>query len=328
MLIGSITVISGFDFVYSDHFTDEAFWEKKYKKLVMETKELRHQVSNLEIEIDKLKIQSQVWEDDFVGMLERADNFERLYEESKEYSQDLYGEYQQVNKDSKFWKNEYDKSFEYGADLYDELQKPKTVIQGTEIEWTFNDSKGNSYTWSMPVKTYEDLIPYSYDKSVYQSKITPKYLELDDGSTISTVNLDGFILESFSNVVDDIYDNSKDNTDFIFEVWYVVSQLTVYDLDIDSSSEGRYALETFSRGGGDCEDLSILIADMLKSSKHTKDWKFQYIYFDINNPSRANTVNHLILFVDDGQYSYHIEATAEPRWDYYPNGISGWYFDI
>ena len=61
-------------------------------------------------------------------------------------------------------------------------------------------------------------------------------------------------------------------SDFIWEVWYIVSQLTEYNSDQDYyvGDEGRYALDTLARGGGDCEDLVILIADMLMSSETYK----------------------------------------------------------
>ena len=34
----------------------------------------------------------------------------------------------------------------------------KTIIQNTEISWSFYDTKGNYYSWVMPVSTYEDLL--------------------------------------------------------------------------------------------------------------------------------------------------------------------------
>ena len=60
--------------------------------------------------------------------------------------------------------------------------------------------------------------------------------------------------------------------------------MTVYDKDVDERSEGRFAVETFTRTGGDCEDLVILIADMLMSSSHTRNWTFEYIIIDNDNP--------------------------------------------
>lgn len=118
-----------------------------------------------------------------------------------------------------------------------------TTIDGTEVSWEFSDSKGNSYQWSMPITTYEDQIVES------RYHVRDKANLNLNGETIRTVNLDGFVKRSFTNVIDDICDNSYDNSDFIWEVWYIVSQLTVYDEDIHEYSEGRYALETLTRAG-------------------------------------------------------------------------------
>ena len=87
-------------------------------------------------------------------------------------------------------------------------------------------------------------------------------------------------------------------------------------------------LETFTRTGGDCEDLTILVADMLMSSSRTSDWSFEYVLFDADNPTNPQEVNHVILVVHDEQYGYFIEATAPPSWDHYPNGVVGWWYDV
>ena len=213
--------------------------------------------------------------------------------------------------------------------LVDDYYKryPLTSISGTDVRWEFYDSKGNYYDWDMPITTYENLIQPSRDYSLYQANVNPQYITLN-GRNIPVPNFDGFVQESFSETIDAIYDNSHDNQDFVHEVWYIVSQLTVYDEDVSLESEGRFALETFTRTGGDCEDLVILIADMLMSSNHTKHWKFQYVLMDSNNPLDPQAMNHVILYVDDGQYGYYIEATAPPRWDHYPAGVNGWWFDV
>ena len=204
---------------------------------------------------------------------------------------------------------------------------PITIISGTNVHWQFYDSKGNYYEWFMPITTYENLIQPSRDYSLYQTYDNPKYINLN-GHDVPVPNFDGFVRDSFSKVIDGIYDNSYDNPDFIYEVWYVVSQLTVYDEDVTPESEGRYALETFTRTGGDCEDLVILIADMLMSSSHTSHWEFQYVMMDLDNPLDPQDMNHVILSVDDGHYEYFIEATGPPSWDYFPDGVSGWWFDV
>lgn len=196
----------------------------------------------------------------------------------------------------------------------------RTTIKETEIQWEFYDSKDNYYAWTLPVSAYEDAV---YD-SRYGSEILswdPLYLNLD-GKTIPTTNLDGFVVGYFGEVIGDVYDNSHDDADFVREVWHIATQLTVYDEDVHAHSEGRYATETFSRGGGDCEDLVILVADILVSFEHTEDWIIQYVYMDADNPTDPQGVNHLILYVDDGNSTHLIEATGEPGHDY-PDGVNG-----
>lgn len=160
-----------------------------------------------------------------------------------------------------------------------------TTIEGVDIEWEVSDSKGNTYLWFMPVVTYENQIVES------RFHVRDKMNLNLDGETVRVVSLDGFVKKSFTKVIDSVYDNSYDNSDFIWEVWYIVSQLTVYDEDIHEHSEGRYALETLTRGGGDCEDLTILIADMLMSSEHTDDWTIQYVVIDTDNPTDPQEIN-------------------------------------
>ena len=55
----------------------------------------------------------------------------------------------------------------------------------------------------------------------------------------------------------------------------------------------------------------ILIADMIRSSLHTKDWKLQLVYFDSNNPTNPQQINHVALLIDDGNQRYIIETTAK-----------------
>ena len=200
-----------------------------------------------------------------------------------------------------------------------------------KINFAVCDSKGNSYFWEMDRNVYDDMIINGNNLSIYNSE-NPIYLVNDDGLEFTAIGLDGFVYGAFESIIDDVYNNSNSDSDFIYEVWYIVSEITEYGSDRDDGyymgDEGRYALDTLARGGGDCEDLVILVADMLVSSKYTKDWDIQYIYIDGDNPTNPETTNHVILYVDDGTYSYYIEATNSPRWDYYPNGIIGWYFDV
>ena len=109
----------------------------------------------------------------------------------------------------------------------------------------------------------------------------------------------------------------------------MVSKLTIYSLDIQE--DPRFAIETLVRGGGDCEDTVILIADMLRSSSHTKDWKIKLIYFDSDNPTNPQNINHVALSIDEGNGRYIIETTAKTIEDFtmWNNiDIIGWSLDV
>ena len=54
-------------------------------------------------------------------------------------------------------------------DGFDEGSNFKTIIQNTEISWSFYDTKGNYYSWVMPVNTYEDLLRDSDKLSKYNT---------------------------------------------------------------------------------------------------------------------------------------------------------------
>ena len=192
----------------------------------------------------------------------------------------------------------------------DSVTKPITTIEDQTIYWDFYDSKGNQYSWSMPVESYEYYVQA-------QPYLDTFLFELPSGKNVEVVDHTKFVATSFTKVIDDVYDNSGSDEDFIYEVWYITSQLTTYSYDIGEYP--RYALETLSRGGGDCEDTAILIADMLKSSKHTENWVIQLVYFDAYNPTNPKDINHVAVSVNTGYSSYVIESTAKTD-----DGLNAW----
>ena len=201
-------------------------------------------------------------------------------------------------------------------------QKPQTVIDKEEVRWTLYDSRGNQYYWTMPITSYESLVKSNYYPTMN--------LELPSGKISRVGDFTQYVRTSFSQVIDQIYDNAKSDEDFIYEVWYITSQLTVYSQDI--GEDPRYALETLTRGGGDCEDTVILMADMIKSSSYTKNWKLQLVYFDSDNYRDPKTINHVALAIDMGDgVNLVFETTAKTndgknQWLGKP--IHGYWFDV
>jgi len=324
-------------------FWDFGGWESKYNELLAENEELKNEISDLKSEILRITELYEASLGDIMALKSEVSSLKaensRLSEQNRDYHEerkvllqsndDRAHAYDELVDEYDAVYEAYDHQIRDYNELVDEynqfVTEPRLEIDKTNIIWDFQDSKGNSYGITWPVKYYEDLKSHSEWKSLSSQPV-----RLDNhGRTIYSINLDGFVLgDAVSCCIDQVYDNSLSNSDFVYEVWYIASQLTVYDADVDEKSEGRYALETIVRGGGDCEDLVILVAELLKSSKHTRNWDFQYVYMDADNPTNPQTVNHVILLVNDGTYDYLIEATAEPRWDYFPNGVNGWFFDV
>ena len=199
--------------------------------------------------------------------------------------------------------------------------KNSTVIENGKIKWKIFDSKDNQYDWELPIQTYESYIK----NTIYRTQI----IQYSDGREHEIGEFSDYVETSFTNVIDDVYENSSSDSNFIYEIWYIVSQLTTYSSDI--GEHPRYALETLTRGGGDCEDTTILMADMFKSSKYAKNWNIQMVYFDSENPTTPKLVNHVALAVNTGEKFGILETTAKTiddltMWDV--DSVVGWWNDI
>jgi len=180
--------------------------------------------------------------------------------------------------------------------------KLQTIIENGKIKWKLFDSKSNPYSWKLSIHIYESYLQKPHPH-------TTQTISYPDGREDKIGEFSNYVQNSFTNVIDKTYENSYSDENFIFEVWYIISNLVIYSSDI--GEQPRYALETLSRGGGDCEDMVILMADMIISSSYTKDWKIQMIYFDSDNPTNPKKVNHVALLVNTGKYSQILESTAK-----------------
>jgi hypothetical protein len=199
--------------------------------------------------------------------------------------------------------------------------KNSTVIENGKIKWKIFDSKSNQYDWELPIQTYESYI----QNTTYRTQT----IQYSDGRQHEIGEFSNYVETSFINVIDDVYENSYSDNNFIYEIWYIVSQLTTYSSDI--GEHPRYALETLTRGGGDCEDTVILMADMLKSSKFTCNWGIQMVYFDSDSPTNPYQVNHVALAVDTGKKYGILETTSKNTdelnmWNI--DTVVGWWTDI
>jgi hypothetical protein len=78
-------------------------------------------------------------------------------------------------------------------------------------------------------------------------------------------------------------------------------------------------------GGGDCEDTAILAASILDAMP--TDWKVQLVYMDADNPQDPQTINHVLVYVDTGEYQTYIETTSNQQMTPYTQ-VEGFYVTV
>lgn len=201
-----------------------------------------------------------------------------------------------------------DSIFEQLSGFEQEIETPTqskvpTVVIGDEIiSWNFVDSKNNEYSFSKITDEFID--------EVIQLPESQDVIEVDvGGNTAQVRDLSKFVVGSMPEVMNKLYRSVASDDEFIFEVWFIVSQFDVSSFEMQN--DPKHPLDTFSKGEGDNEDLAILFADMIKSSDAGKDWELKFLYFDSNNISSPQEINHVVLVVDNGETVWVVEPTAK-----------------
>lgn len=193
---------------------------------------------------------------------------------------------------------------------------PYTAIAGREIAWVFNLLDGSTNRWTVGVDTYR----YWIERDEPTDTVT---LNTDTG----LVHMADFTLyvetKAFEKVVTDLYESSEDEWEFAKEAFNIVAQITVYSEDI--GEDPRWPLETFTEGGGDCEDLAILYATFLKAAPYP--YKVELVYMDSDNPTDPQDVNHVIVAVAAEDWRVFSECTNDEGFNFYDR-IVGWYFEL
>ena len=195
------------------------------------------------------------------------------------------------------------------------------VINNGVVSWVLFDSKGRQYQLEMTQDEYVNNVD-----SLARPANT-EYLGTEGGKIISVRDYSKFVRpEPFSKLSDEIYENAGNDYQFIYETWYIATHATSYAKE--DVEQVNFPLETLYLAKGDCEDLSILKASIMKASSNTKDWDIKIVYFDASNPERSGNVNHVALYVDTGKERIFVESTTDSNgltvWD----KVEGWYLDI
>ncbi|MDI6819695.1 MAG: hypothetical protein QMC89_02160 [Candidatus Hodarchaeaceae archaeon] len=176
-------------------------------------------------------------------------------------------------------------------------------------------------------------ISYTEIQEVYASienlrSLGIQYINLTDNETGENhlvIDFRPFVINNFAEVISNLYhDLGSSDKALVYEIWYIVTQLTTYHSEIKETP--RFPLETLIGGGGDCEDLAILIASMLKGVP--ANYTIKLVYMDADNPTDPKDVNHVIVWVETPSgYKTFVDGTSHT--DMCPfTEVIGWYFDV
>ncbi|MCB8983146.1 MAG: hypothetical protein H6659_04940 [Ardenticatenaceae bacterium] len=196
------------------------------------------------------------------------------------------------------------------------------------VELVFYRSDSQLNRWDFPMDALaQDIVRGNHDRnSILKAIFDRVNLEGLEGSAASAPDFREFVDPSpFYAYVRDIYYDSPNEYAFIYELWYITTQLSTYNREMKETP--RYPLETFLAGGGDCEDTSILLASMLKAAP--VNWRVSLVYLNGDHPYQRTQPNHIMVLVETPNRPYLIETTEgyvmEPL-DL--SRVEGWPFEI
>lgn len=201
-------------------------------------------------------------------------------------------------------------------ELGQSLKTPYTAISGREITCAWEDMDGELHKWTWPVDTYRAWIEWPKPSGTVQ---------LDCEGTVYTMG--DFVpyvrTKFFESVISSFYQECADEWVFAQEVFNIVTQLTVYSEDIGEVP--RWPVETLTEAGGDCEDLAILFASLLKAAPYP--YTISLVYMDADNPTDPLNPNHVIVWVEADDWKSFVKCTSDQGWGYYER-VVGWYYEL
>jgi len=225
---------------------------------------------------------------------------------------------------------------ELEASLEGAIVPPYITMNGRKASFSYRNLNNDIESWSWEVEVLESNTIYgTFMRNLTitdmnrlgLTDITKKFNNGSKYITLggkSSVDLRPYILkDNFLNVSSHLYSRHTDDENRIREVWNMVTQLCPYVGELKDTP--RLPLETLLYGGGDCEDVAVLTASILKAM--SSSWTVQLVYMDSNHPTDFQNLNHVAVFVDTGTYKTYIESTQKSNMNPY-QGVDGFYIDV
>jgi len=237
---------------------------------------------------------------------------------------DLVADYNELNTQFKQYTEKVEEGVKQLEEVIPELLEgaivpPYLLVEGREVNLVFRNLDGDIEHWQWNVEALESsVIQGQFMREMSISEL--QYLKLYDlvnrfttGSKYIQFEEQGKCLDFSPYIMEDIFEpialeffsRHSDDESKVREVWNMVTQLNTYCEEVMETP--RLPLETLLLGGGDCEDLAILTASILKAMP--EDWNVELVYMDADNPTALKAVNHITIYVDTGEYKTFIEST-------------------
>jgi len=214
---------------------------------------------------------------------------------------------------------------------------PYITMNGRKASYSFHNLDNQIESWSFDVETLEaNTMLGTFMRGLDISELNQlglssisqrfnngsKYVNL--GGRFRSLDFRPYISkENFPNLASGFFSRHADDESRIKEVWNMVTQLCPYTGEMKETP--RLPLETLLFGGGDCEDLAILTASILKAM--SPDWTVQLVYMDGDNPTSIQTMNHVTVFVDTGKSKTFVESTQKSIMSPYTS-VDGFYVNV
>jgi hypothetical protein len=194
---------------------------------------------------------------------------------------------------------------------------PYILVSGREAFLVWRSPDGSIMKWTVPMDAY---------RAQLLLKKPTNYLIMEDSKGVPHKVMDfrPFVSPApFQEFAPELYERAGSKEAFIYEVWSLVTQLSAYTPDIGETP--RWPLESLVEGGGDCEDVTILIASILLASGEMDE--VGIMYMDAENPTDLQHLNHIIVYVRAGDYETFIDGTSSVM-NPFGDGVDGFYYPL
>ena len=292
---------------------------------------LRSRVKTLEADNDSLKSEKEEWQQNYQALASEKSALEEARRELNTQNVNLSNGYSKLKGDYDSLFSEYKQLSQRYDTLIGNNTNPNNIaieplyilVYDRKVDTTFYDTNGQLITLSTPYSSLESAIENGMNLrrrineenwstvTVYTGYNDP--LLIRDFSDFVTPN-------TFSSAVTPLYRNSSSSYDFIYRMWHMVGQLESYSNN--DLKTPHYAMETLLAGGGDSEDLAILLASLIRAAP--VNWRVDLVYIDTDSINNPQTPDHIAVYISTGQGTYIVDPTNNRELQPYHNGVTGW----